>query len=82
MVEYIDEKSLYGTTDFLTASCLLYFDHHIEALDKREPSRCTFFFKREAYTDEILGKFYKGQLLCEPKRFYALQKELKGRLYN
>lgn len=82
MKEYLDEKELYRTADFLTANCLFYFDHVIESLDKKDPSRCIFCFRRESNTDEVLAKLYRGQLLVEPKRFQALQKEIKGRLYN
>lgn len=82
MEEYVDEKGLYSTGDYLIASCLCYFDHILETLDKGNPSRCIFSFRRNSFTDEIIERFYRGELLVEPKRFQAIQKELKGRIYN
>lgn len=69
-------------SDFLICSVLLYFDHILEGISRSNTSRCIFVIKRRDDTDEILDKFYRGLLLVEPKRFQAIQKEIKSRLYN
>jgi len=70
------------TSDLLTCNTLIYFKHTLEAIDHSYASRCVFSIKREIYTDEVLEKFHKGLLLVEPKRFQAIQKEIKSRIYN
>lgn len=77
-----NEKYLLKTSDLLTCTTLVYFEHTLEAIDHSDSSRCVFAIKRESSTDEILKKFYQGLLLVEPKRFQAVQKEIKSRLYN
>lgn len=82
MQKIANEKYLLKTSDLLTCTTLAYFEHTLEAIDHSDSSRCIFVIKRESNTDEILKKFYQGLLLVEPKRFQAVQKEIKSRLYN
>jgi hypothetical protein len=77
-----NKDGLYITTDFQICSVLLYFSHKLLEIDKSNPNRCTFRIERKSNTDEVIEKFYDGRLLVEPKRFAAIQKELKGRLFN
>ncbi|MCX6766850.1 MAG: DUF5659 domain-containing protein [Candidatus Moranbacteria bacterium] len=72
----------YKTTDFQICSVLLYFSHRLSEIDKSNSSRCTFEIERKSNTEEVIEKFYDGRLLVEPKRFAAIQKDLKGRLFN
>jgi len=82
MEEISKENDPTKTSDFLICSVLLYFDHILEGISRSNTSRCIFIIKRKDNTDEILDKFYRGLLLVEPKRFQAIQKEIKSRLYN
>lgn len=82
MEEALKENDFIKNSDFLICNTLVYFDHVIETIDKSDISRCVFVIKRENNTDEILEKFHKGLLLVEPKRFQAISKEIKSRIYN
>ena len=75
-------NDLYKSTDFSICSVLVYFDHLLDSIDKTDPSRCIFFIRREKDTDEIIANFHNGLVLVEPKKFSAIQKEIKGRIYN
>lgn len=77
-----NELAGYKTTDFLICTVLFYFDHELNAVDKSNPSRCIFNIEKNDNTENILEKLRKGLLLVEPKRFQAIQKEIKSRLYN
>lgn len=70
------------TTDFLICTTLLYFEHELRELDKTNPNRCIFKVSRRKETDKILDDLFNNKILVEPKRFFAVQKELKQRLYN
>jgi hypothetical protein len=82
MEEILNENNVVKNTDFLICNILLYFEHSLEAIDRSDPSRCIFIIKRKNNTEEILEKFYKGLLLVEPKKFQAISKEIKSRIYN
>lgn len=82
MRKNLGENDFLKTSDLLTCNVLIYFEHILETIDYSDTSRCIFIIKREEYTDETLEKFYKGLLLVEPKKFQAIQKEIKSRIYN
>ncbi|MGW8185003.1 MAG: hypothetical protein ACWGHO_02735 [Candidatus Moraniibacteriota bacterium] len=82
MEEIINERDLVKYSDFLICSVLMYFEHTLETVDRTDASRCIFIINRKNTTEKILEKFHKGLLLVEPKRFQAIQKEIKSRLYN
>lgn len=81
-MENLKKNDFLETSDLLICNTLVYFEHILEAVDHSDTSRCIFIIKRENHTDEIIEKFHKGLLLVEPKRFQAIQKEIKSRLYN
>ena len=82
MSKNLNENNLYKSTDFSICSVLVYFNHLLDSVDKSDPSRCIFFIRREKDTDEIIANFHNGLILVEPKKFSAIQKEIKGRIYN
>jgi len=77
-----NENDFLKNSDFLICNVLLYFGHTLEEVDRSDVSRCIFSIKRKNDTDEILRKFHEGSLLVEPKRFQAISKEIKSRIYN
>lgn len=78
----LKETDYHKTTDLLICCVLIYFDHILEAVEKRNQQRCTFIIKRTQFTDEIIEHFYKGVLQVEPVQFNHIQKNVKTRLYN
>lgn len=72
----------FKTTDFLICTTLLYFAHELKEVDKSNPNRCVFRILKKKETEKILDDFFNNKILVEPKRFFAIQKELKQRLYN
>jgi len=75
-------KKDYKTTDLLTCSVLIYFDHILVNIDKTNPSRCKFVVKKMTNTDRVLEDFHKEDLRVEPKKFNSIQRTIKSRLYN
>ena len=72
----------FTTTDFLICTTLLYFSHELKEVDRSNPSRCIFKILKKKETKGMLNDFFNNKILVEPKRFFAIQKELKQRLYN
>lgn len=75
-------NDFHKTTDLIQCCCLIYFKHLLEAIDRSDPSRCIFLIKREEQTDRIIEDFHKGLILVEPKKFSAIQRDVKGQIYN
>lgn len=69
------------TSDFNVCTALLYFEHQLIEIDRKEPRRCIFILSQEKNTDEIIEQFFNGKLSVDPKRFITIQKELKSRIY-
>lgn len=81
MVQDLNEN-YYETSDLIICCVLQYFGSSLIDVSKANPRRCIFHIKRKKNTDQILEKFYQGDLLVEPKLFASIQKETKGRIYN
>jgi hypothetical protein len=69
-------------TDLLTCSILIYFDHELEELDKKNPKKCIFVISIKKETNQILEDFHNGKIRIEPKKLFFIQKDLKSRIYN
>lgn len=75
-------RNMFVTTDFNTIVVLCYFDHKIETIDKENPKKVRFYFKKSKNLETILSKFWKKELLVEPIAFFSLIKEIKSRIYE
>lgn len=82
MSKNLNENSLYKSTDFSICSVLVYFGHLLNSVDKSDRNRCVFFIRKTADTGKVIENFHNGLILVEPKKFSAIQKEIKGRIYN
>lgn len=76
-----EKETKQETSDFNVCTVLLYFEHQLVNIDRGEPRRCIFTLSRKEKTNEIIEQFFNGELLVDPKRFIAIQKELKSRIY-
>ena len=75
-------RNVFTTTDFNTITVLCYFDHKIEAINKENPKKVRFCFKKSKNLEIILSKFWKKELSVEPMAFFSLIKEIKSRIYE
>ncbi len=78
--EYIKTTELYTTTDLTTAVTLSLF-FPLEAIDKTNPNKATFIFKRVEGFDQVLEQYWKRLLVIEPQAFASQLKAIKTRLY-
>lgn len=73
-------SELYSTTDFTSAVTLSLF-FPIEAIDKTNPYRSSFVFRRVDGFDQLLEQYWRRQLTVEPQMFAAQLKAIKTRLH-
>lgn len=55
----------------------------IEKVDKSQnPHKVLFVFHRSPELDELVSKYWKKELLVEPRQFFDQLKALKGRIFS
>jgi hypothetical protein len=80
-IKILKEKDFYRTSDLALATTISLF-YPIEAIDKQNPRKAYFVFKREEGLDELIEKYWKGELRIDPKMFFNQLRVIKARLYG
>lgn len=79
-----DEKdpNVFLTSDLPLITSLVSLRVNYTAIDTSNPSRAIFAFSNSDNLKTIVSKFWKGELIVEPKSFCSVQRELKARIRN
>ena len=81
MTSELSQNDFYSTSDLALATVLsLYYP--IEAIDKSDPKRASFYFKRDENLDNLLEQYWRKELKIEPQSFFQQLRIVKARLYN
>jgi hypothetical protein len=80
-IKILKENDFYRTSDLALATTISLF-YPIEAIDKQNPHKAYFIFKREEGLDELIEKYWRGELRVEPKTFFNQLRVIKARLYG
>jgi hypothetical protein len=79
--KYLNIDDYYSTSDLaLVAAISLYYP--IEAIDKADPRKATFMFKREEKLDQFVEAYWRGELKVNPAAYFNQLKSCKSRLYG
>lgn len=79
--ELLKQNYFYKTSDFALAAVIsLYYP--IEAIDRKNPNKVQFFFKREEGLDELIEKYWRRELRIEPQAYFNQLRIIKARLYG
>lgn len=71
----------YSSSDLgLTVVLSLYFP--IDSIDKSNPQKAVFFFKREDGLDDLIANYWARRLQIEPQTLLNQLKAIKTRLYE
>jgi len=76
----MNQKDLYKTSDLSLATTLSLFCP-IETLERINPHKVCFVFKRNKKFDELLEQYWKQDLKVEPQLYFNQLKIIKARLY-
>ena len=78
--QYLKDTDFYKTSDLPLATVIsLYYP--LEVVDKTNPRRAFFVFKRGEKLDELIEKYYKRELKVDPATFFERLSFIKSRLY-
>ena len=75
------QNSLYQTSD-LSLATTLSLSYPIEAIDKTNPHKAIFLFKRDENLDQLIESYWRGELKVRPAVFFNQLKVVKARLYG
>jgi len=79
--ENLKLKDFYSTSDLALATAISLW-YPIDAIDKTDPRKATFLFKRDEKIDELLEAYWKRELKVEPQTYFNQLKAIKARLYS
>ena len=75
-------NNLHAISDLGCASYLHCNGYSIEALDRSDPHRVQFCFRRDSGLDESCQAYWSGTARVNPMALLISQKMLKQRLYD
>lgn len=70
------------TSELSLSSALICLGFNLDSLDKTNPKRILFIFKRSETLDLAAKDFWERKLLVEPLAFFEAQRYLKSRIYG
>lgn len=80
-MEQLQENDLFRSSD-LSLSAVISMSYPVDMLDKSDPSKIIFIFRREAGLDNLVQAFWDRQLQVEPRAYFEAIKVLKSRIYQ
>ena len=73
ILDYFSTSDI-GLTTVLSLFC------HIDSIDRTNPLRVVFYFKREVGLDEYVQAYWNGELAIEPQKLLAERRKLQIRI--
>jgi hypothetical protein len=71
----------YSNSDLALAAALSLW-YPIEAIDRSNPYKAQFLFKRDESLDELVETYWRGELKVNPQAYFNQLKIIKTRLYS
>ena len=75
------QEDWYRTSDMALAA-VISLSHAIEEVDRQNPRKAQFIFRRSTNLDQIVDAYWKGLLQVEPQQFFNQLRVVKARLYG
>ncbi len=77
-----NEIDMLITSDFVLASTLLCLGFDITGIDKEDPKRVKFYYKRTSDLETTLRRDRGGEVTVKPQDFAFAQREIKGIIHS
>lgn len=79
--ENLKVNDYYSTPDLALAT-VISLSYPVEAIDRQNPHKALFLFKREPGLDQLVEAYWRKELKVEPQDYFSQLKNLKARLYG
>ncbi len=77
----LKQENFYRTSDLALATAISLF-YPLEAVDKANPRKAQFLFRRDENLNELIENYWYGGLRVEPQQFFNQLRIVKARLYG
>ena len=77
----LNANNYYSTSDLALATALSLF-YALETIDRTNPRKAQFLFKRDENLNQLIENFWRGQLKVNPIVYFNQLKMIKARLYG
>ena len=79
--EKLSSDKYFSSSDLaLVTAISLHFP--IDAIDRRNPYKAYFLFKRDEDLDRLINSYYRGERQEDPIKYFQQLKIIKARLYE
>ena len=78
----LDPEDVFTTYDLGCASFLLCVGFKLESLDRDNPRKALFVFKREPHIEEYANKYFTDEVEVKARAMFDSIKALKNKLYS
>ncbi len=75
------KEQFYISSD-LAIVAVLSLSYPIEVVNKSNPRKAQFMFRRDKKFDELVDEYWRGELKVEPQQFFNQLRLVKTRLYE
>jgi hypothetical protein len=79
---YENHDYFFKTSDLALATALCVFGIAIEGMQQSEGQRQVFIFSKSEKLQDIVNRFWRGELQVEPQAYFNQLKILKTRIYR
>ncbi len=81
-VSFDDPDSVWTTYDLGVSTALLCADFELITVEKSNPRKALFVFKKESGIEETANKYFADRLNVKARSFFDHLKALKNKLYS
>ncbi|MDP3697161.1 MAG: DUF5659 domain-containing protein [Candidatus Taylorbacteria bacterium] len=79
--ETLNKNDFYQTAD-LALAAVIFLSYPLEAIERQNPRKAQFLFKRGSQLDELIESYWQGGLKVEPQAYFNALRVIKARLYG
>lgn len=79
--ENIKLNNYYSSSDLALATALSLF-YPIDSIDRQNPHKALFLFKKDAGLEQLIEAYWRGELKVNPASYFNQLKSIKARLYS
>lgn len=84
-LEYVplyDDTNFFTTYDLGATAALICSGYELMAVDKENPSKALFVFRREDSIEETVDDYWADRLEVKARRYFDSLKAVKNKLYS
>ena len=81
-LEYLHPQDYFSNFDLGLSGALTTLGYELTAINKTNPSKAQFIFRRREGIDRDIKRYWDGDLKLSARHLFDTQKMLKNRLYS